>query len=313
MSEPIRPNASRATFAIACAAVWLLAAAPAAAQITVFSAQADTTTNVLTVQASPLASGLREFLVLNGAVVEMPVSTVTGTQATATLPPALAPGTYLLILFQPATGKAGTFDVTIGAVGPQGPAGADGNQGPPGPPGIPGANGQDGISVQSAALAPGDPNCPNGGSRFVAANGTTYACNGVDAGVISASQFIRLSVLGGVQTVLQNSFVEIHATCAAPDASGFIGSIGFKNASAATADLVVWDVSGVGGEDVGEFGPVGNSPSVDTAMKSGERIVLQAHWTDGHSAFLSLTTVYRPATSRLGVSGCIVDAIGMIK
>jgi hypothetical protein len=42
-----------------------------------------------------------------------------------------------------------------------------------------GLNGQDGVSVTSRPLAPGDdPACPSGGSKFTAANGTTYACNG---------------------------------------------------------------------------------------------------------------------------------------
>ena len=42
-----------------------------------------------------------------------------------------------------------------------------------------GVNGQDGVSVTSQALAPGDdPACPNGGSKFTAVNGVSYACNG---------------------------------------------------------------------------------------------------------------------------------------
>ena len=42
-----------------------------------------------------------------------------------------------------------------------------------------GVNGQDGVSVTSESLAPGDdPACPNGGSKFTAVNGVSYACNG---------------------------------------------------------------------------------------------------------------------------------------
>ena len=42
-----------------------------------------------------------------------------------------------------------------------------------------GVNGQDGVSVTSESLAPGDDAaCPNGGSRFTAVDGVTYACNG---------------------------------------------------------------------------------------------------------------------------------------
>jgi hypothetical protein len=44
-----------------------------------------------------------------------------------------------------------------------------------------GLNGQDGVSVTSDALAPGDDAaCPTGGSKFTAANGVTYACNGAN-------------------------------------------------------------------------------------------------------------------------------------
>jgi hypothetical protein len=44
-----------------------------------------------------------------------------------------------------------------------------------------GVNGEDGVSVTSEPLSPGeDPACPNGGSKFTAVNGVTYACNGSD-------------------------------------------------------------------------------------------------------------------------------------
>jgi hypothetical protein len=44
-----------------------------------------------------------------------------------------------------------------------------------------GVNGQDGVSVRSEQLAPGDDAaCPNGGSKFTAANDVSYACNGSD-------------------------------------------------------------------------------------------------------------------------------------
>ena len=41
-----------------------------------------------------------------------------------------------------------------------------------------GVNGQDGVSVMSQPLARDDANCPNGGSKFTAVSGVTYACNG---------------------------------------------------------------------------------------------------------------------------------------
>ncbi len=77
------------------------------------------------------------------------------------------------------TGKAGKD----GANGAQGPAGAAGLQGPAGAkgengaPGANGTNGNDGVSVASST-EPKGANCKEGGSKFVAASGTTYACNG---------------------------------------------------------------------------------------------------------------------------------------
>jgi hypothetical protein len=53
-----------------------------------------------------------------------------------------------------------------------------GLQGPAGPAGPAGKDGKDGASVTSTALAEGDSNCPNGGNRFDASNGSSYACNG---------------------------------------------------------------------------------------------------------------------------------------
>lgn len=65
-------------------------------------------------------------------------------------------------------------------------------KGDPGPPGKDGADGKDGVSVTSTALASGDANCPNGGSKFVAANGVTYACDGADG--TNGSPLLAVSV-----------------------------------------------------------------------------------------------------------------------
>jgi hypothetical protein len=70
----------------------------------------------------------------------------------------------------------------------QGIQGIEGQQGPPGPAGkdgLDGTNGadgeagEDGVSVTSEA-EPAGANCTTGGSKFTAANGVTYACNGRD-------------------------------------------------------------------------------------------------------------------------------------
>jgi hypothetical protein len=93
-----------------------------------------------------------------------------------------------------ADGKDGAPGAT-GPTGPSGPTGPAGADGAPGTDGAPGANGvdgadgadgadgedgADGVSVVSTSLPAGDANCPHGGSKLVAATGTTYACNGAD-------------------------------------------------------------------------------------------------------------------------------------
>lgn len=64
-----------------------------------------------------------------------------------------------------------------GDPGPQGLPGANGTNGQNGAPGEPGKDGADGLSVTSAP-EPAGTNCPDGGSKFTAANGITYACDG---------------------------------------------------------------------------------------------------------------------------------------
>ena len=59
-----------------------------------------------------------------------------------------------------------------GEKGDTGPAGANGTNG------INGIDGIDGISVTSES-EPAGTNCAAGGSKFIAGNGNTYACNGV--------------------------------------------------------------------------------------------------------------------------------------
>lgn len=64
-----------------------------------------------------------------------------------------------------------------GAPGAHGAAGQKGDKGDPCPAGDPACVGEDGVSVTSAAEPTGT-NCANGGSKFTAVNGVTYACNG---------------------------------------------------------------------------------------------------------------------------------------
>jgi len=64
-----------------------------------------------------------------------------------------------------------------GTDGAPGAPGADGEDGLPGSNGTNGTTGTDGVSVTSAS-EPVGANCANAGSKFTAANGITYACNG---------------------------------------------------------------------------------------------------------------------------------------
>jgi hypothetical protein len=76
-------------------------------------------------------------------------------------------------------GKAGPAGAK-GAVGPAGAAGPAGATGPAGPAGAKGENGSagtNGVSVTSS-VEPKGANCKEGGTKLVAASGTTYACNG---------------------------------------------------------------------------------------------------------------------------------------
>jgi hypothetical protein len=69
-----------------------------------------------------------------------------------------------------------------GPPGQNGTDGTNGTNGTNGKDGTNGTNGANGVSVTSAPLAPGqDVNCPNGGTKFTAANNNvTYACNGAN-------------------------------------------------------------------------------------------------------------------------------------
>jgi hypothetical protein len=99
------------------------------------------------------------------------------------------------------------MDASSGSQGPQGPKGDPGPPGPagkdgsPGPAGNDGAKGQDGVGVTSQALVSGDANCPDGGSSFTAAKGTTYACNGAPGAPGSSEQSVYITSPSGVVTL----------------------------------------------------------------------------------------------------------------
>lgn len=67
-----------------------------------------------------------------------------------------------------------------GQAGPAGPKGAAGTPGTQGSEGKAGVNGTNGVGVSSREFEGAAGNCTVGGSEFTAANGTTFACNGIN-------------------------------------------------------------------------------------------------------------------------------------
>jgi Collagen triple helix repeat (20 copies) len=99
---------------------------------------------------------------------------------TAKVKPRAKPGPRGPVGPRGATGATGAPGAT-GPTGPTGALGAVGPQGPKGDTGAAGANGHDGAngaSVVSAALAPGEDGCIEGGSKFTVGGNETTACNG---------------------------------------------------------------------------------------------------------------------------------------
>jgi hypothetical protein len=77
-------------------------------------------------------------------------------------------------------GKSGVSGINgaEGVAGATGPAGAPGRNGATGPPGTSG-----GGAIAVISLPPGDTNCLNGGTKFIASDGSTsFACNGTNGG-----------------------------------------------------------------------------------------------------------------------------------
>jgi microcystin-dependent protein len=134
-------------------------------RLAIISAEADLQSERLTVRGSSFGDSPLHVTL---GLVDLPVLTAGTDLFVAELPPALAPGTYLLTVRGRSKRDYDEFDVAIGAVGPPGPAGPDGPvgdpgpigpegpqgpQGPPGPPGPAGAGGPVGALVAYAGSA----------------------------------------------------------------------------------------------------------------------------------------------------------------
>lgn len=193
------------TFAAA-AAVCLIAPMPTAAQTSIgvaviTSTSYDATNEQLTIRGASLSKGTLPSVTFNG--MPLTVLSATSSEVVASLPDASPGGTYIVMVSRGTrVGEFALFTATIGAVGPRGETGERGErgpEGPAGPDGAPGAVGPTGpqgptgaagpagpigpagSGVIIAQLAPGDANCPNGGTRFIAGGNVSYACNGGSA------------------------------------------------------------------------------------------------------------------------------------
>jgi hypothetical protein len=110
---------------------------------------------------------LRPTVVLGGTPLFL--LSFTDTMVFASVPVAVPPGTYTLVLTSgdPKSGSSAPFDVAIGAVGPAGATGPAGPQGPAGPMGPAGAAGA------SGATGPAGPIGPVGPGGAIGATGAT--------------------------------------------------------------------------------------------------------------------------------------------
>jgi hypothetical protein len=146
----------------------------------------------LTIQGSSLGTG-KPTVTLGGTALTV-TSYGSQTQAVATMPAGVLPGTYSLV-YTRANGATATFDLTVGAVGPVGPTGPPGSsgpqglsglEGPPGPPGIdglPGAQGPQGVAGPVGPVGPQGPQGVAGPRGFAGTQGPAGA-NGVNGNTI---------------------------------------------------------------------------------------------------------------------------------
>ena len=168
----------------------------------------------------------------------------------------------------------------MGPIGLQGPAGGDGPAGPAGPVGPPGPVGAQGPvgpmgpvgpagqSVIGLSVAPGDPHCPTGGSKFITETGETYACNGLDgepglpgpqgvAGDSVVSESIAAGIdcpYGGAKFTVGTSMA--FACNGAPGAAGPMGPDGPPGPAGAAGPTGPMGPAGPEGP-AGPLGPIG--------------------------------------------------------
>jgi hypothetical protein len=179
------------------------------------------------------------------------------------------------------TAVNGVNYVCNGKDGKDGRDGIDGTNGANGVDGTDGQDGQGGVSVTSA-IEPAGANCVNGGSKFTAANGVTYACNGTNgSGSAGHVLFARVggAMLDPLQSVTLASTPQL--TAVATCISGFRFALGVYSPSDPApppAQAAFWDGAEVkymptGGGGAGGFNLA--DPSHPESSFSG--IVLKAN------------------------------------
>jgi hypothetical protein len=143
-----------------------------AANVTIFSAELDTTQTILTIKGSGFTPGGRVFFAAREITTQCKFTDSTNSAISCPLSSGVAPGTYRLVVANvqsqfdvlavtvPIVGPKGPTGATgpagpagpagqtgpVGAAGPQGPQGAQGLQGVPGPVGPQGPQGVPGLS-----------------------------------------------------------------------------------------------------------------------------------------------------------------------
>jgi hypothetical protein len=168
------------------------AAAANAQPILLASARVDPSTNVLTVRGASFSAGIRLFLSLG----ERPVLSVTTNEVRASVPAALPPGAYEVLLYQPASGQLASMSLTVGATGPTGPTGLTGPTGPPGATGPPGPTGPRGPTGATGPAGPAGPRGPSDAYtiyQFSAGTALTTSAQPVGTLTLDAGSYVFMA------------------------------------------------------------------------------------------------------------------------
>ena len=138
------------------------------------SAAADAALVNLTLRGSHFSAVRRLTLTLSGVPQPLPIVSSSDQVLVALLPPAIAPGTYLVTLGSD-PGNQDDFFVTLGAVGATGATGPAGPQGATGATGPMGAAGATGATGAQGAAGPTGPKGDTGAMGPTGAKGDTGA------------------------------------------------------------------------------------------------------------------------------------------